>query len=504
MNLASRFSSTPEDDPGPGSLAELEARLKRDFALLTEPPAKDWLAPTIHPGYGPVLDVAIIGAGMAGLSAAFALKRLGIRRMRLFDRAPEGSEGPWASYARMETLRSPKELVGPALGLPNLTFRAWFEAQFGREAWDAVYRIPRLQWMDYLRWYRRMLDVPVENETELVDLAGDGDLVLLTLRSGAGEKKVAARRLILANGRDGLGGPAIPEIFRTFDRKLWNHTRDEIDFEALRGKDIAVIGAGSSAADNAAQALETGAGRVAMLIRRPDIPRINKGMGITSPGMSLGFASLKLEERWSILQYIADQSVPPPHNSMLRCSRHRNFSVIARCAVRAVSREDGKAVLDTTRGRLAFDHVILGTGFTLDWQARPELRAIAPYALRWRDRFTPEGQPDYAQGDHPFVGPAFEFLQKNPGSAPWIERVHCFTFAATLNHGPISGDIPGISVGAQRVADGVASALFAEDYEETWRRLVGHDKPELLGDEWMLDEDVGAFFAPAPSEETKA
>jgi cation diffusion facilitator CzcD-associated flavoprotein CzcO len=59
--------------------------------------------------------VAIIGAGMAGLAAAFALKRLGISNVRLFDRAPRGCEGPWVTYARMQTLRSPPELTGPTL-----------------------------------------------------------------------------------------------------------------------------------------------------------------------------------------------------------------------------------------------------------------------------------------------------------------------------------------------------------------------------------------------------
>ena len=39
-----------------------------------------------------MLDVAIIGAGMGGLSAAFALKRLGVRNMQLFDRSAEGFE----------------------------------------------------------------------------------------------------------------------------------------------------------------------------------------------------------------------------------------------------------------------------------------------------------------------------------------------------------------------------------------------------------------------------
>ena len=179
------------NDPGPATLAELEARLRRDFEQLVLPPAKDWLEPRTHAEHGAVLDVAVIGAGMSGLAAAFALKCLAVRSLRIFDRSVEGFEGPWATYARMETLRSPPELSGPAFGLSNLTFRAWFEAQFGLAAWKEVHRIPRLQWMDYLRWYRRMIDVPIENETELTDIGGDGEFVILTLRSGARTRSIA-------------------------------------------------------------------------------------------------------------------------------------------------------------------------------------------------------------------------------------------------------------------------------------------------------------------------
>lgn len=486
---------TAAPDPGPRSLAELEARFARDLDLLTIPPAKEWLEPRVHPEWGPVLDVAIVGAGMGGLSAAFALKRLGVRSLRIFDRSPAGFEGPWATYARMEVLRSPPELTGPALGLASLTFRAWFEAQFGRAAWDKVHRIPRLQWMDYLRWYRRMIDVPVDNETELLDLSGDKDTVLLTLRSASGTRRLAARRLVLANGRDGLGGPYVPEMFRALDRRHVAHSSDDIDFAALRGKTVAVIGAGASAVDNAAEALEAGASRVAMLVRRPDVPRINKGMGIGSPGMWAGFNRLTLAQRWSIVQYIDDQAIPPPRDSMLRCSRHKNFSIIARCAPRAVSIRDGRVLLDTTRGLLAFDYLILATGFTVDWNRRPELALLAPHILLWRDRFAPDGRGDYAQAEQPFLGPDLEFLERAPGAAPWVTRVHCFTFPAFMSHGPITGDIPAISVGAERIANGVAGALFAEDYDQTWRRMLAWDTPELRGDEYVLDEDVGKFAA---------
>ena len=140
----------------PASLDDLEQLLKRDFELLNLPPV-NWVVPRAPGDHGAVLDVAIIGAGMAGLAAGFALVKLGIRHIRLFDAAPPGLEGPWGTYARMETLRSPKQLTGPALGFANLTFRAWFEAQFGATAWADLDKIPRLQWLDYLRWYRRMV-----------------------------------------------------------------------------------------------------------------------------------------------------------------------------------------------------------------------------------------------------------------------------------------------------------------------------------------------------------
>ncbi|MFX5207076.1 hypothetical protein ABTC99_20665, partial [Acinetobacter baumannii] len=87
------------------------------------------------------------------LAAAAALILRGIRDIRLIDGNPPGREGPWVTYARMDTLRSPKTLAGPALGIPSLTFRAWYEATFGATAWDALYKIPNATWQNYLGWF---------------------------------------------------------------------------------------------------------------------------------------------------------------------------------------------------------------------------------------------------------------------------------------------------------------------------------------------------------------
>lgn len=468
----------PDPDHGPRSLNELEARLARDLELLTLPPA-DWVPPRDG-----VLDVAIIGAGMAGLTAAFALRKVGVSNIRLFDRAPLGQEGPWATYARMETLRSPKTLVGPALGFANLTFRAWFEAQFGRAAWDDLGKIPRLQWLDYLNWFRRVTNPPVDNDTHLLGLSGDADAVTLRLRGPEGEREVVARRVILANGRDGLGGPFVPPFWKGVDKRFWSHAHERIDFAALAGKTVAVLGAGAGAVDNAAEALEAGAAKVCMLIRRAEVPRVNKGLGAGHPGIVLGFHKLSDERRWDQNQYIADTAVPAPHNSMLRCSRHANFALLTNCAINAATADGDRLILDTARGTTTVDHVILATGFAVDWAQRPELAAVAESTLLWRDRYVAPGKEDSEFAAHPYLGPDFEFLERKPGEAPWLSRLHAFNFAAVLSHGKVTGDIPAISAGAERLADAIATKLFIEDYDHHWRRLHAFETPELLGDEW--------------------
>ncbi len=109
------------DHPG---LIRLETSLRQGLERLNHPPAA-WTPEITAPDGRPALDVLIVGGGMNGLAAAFALRRQGLHAIRQIDRRPAGLEGPWLTYARMEMLRSPKHLTGPAMGIPDLTFRAW-------------------------------------------------------------------------------------------------------------------------------------------------------------------------------------------------------------------------------------------------------------------------------------------------------------------------------------------------------------------------------------------
>lgn len=476
-------SSSSATLPAVDGLAALEARLRQDLAWL-DLPAKPWVPQRLHDGE-PVLDVAVIGGGMAGLAACAMLTQLGIAA-RIYDRAPAGYEGPWATTARMETLRSPKQLTGPALGLPALTFRAWFEAQFGRDAWDALDKIPRLQWMDYLRWYRRVLALDVRNDhrVDLVLPRADG-LVELRMTAPQGPLRVLARRVVLATGRDGLGGAYLPPFAQTLTRCVRAHSSDELDYGTLRGKRVGVVGAGASAMDSAATALEAGAASVDLLIRRAEMPRINKSKGSNNPGLTHGHYDLPDEWKWRLRHYINAQQVPPPRGSTLRVSRHPNARFHLGCPIESVEQRGKTLHVATPRGVFELDFLLLSTGFRVDFAARPEFAAIAPHIRLWSQRLRPQpGQEDQELSDSPDLGPVFEFQEKTPGDCPGLSRVHCFCYPAALSHGTISGDIPAISDGARRLAQGIASLLYREDVASHFAALERYAEPELFGDEW--------------------
>ena len=467
----------------PQGLDALEARVHQDLAWL-DLPAKDWVPETTLNGE-PVLPVAIIGGGMSGMAACAALRFMGVQA-EIFDQSPAGFEGPWATTARMETLRSPKQLTGPALGKPSLTFRAWFESQFGLEAWDALDKIPRLQWMDYLRWFRKVLALPVHNAHRVLAVRPRGDgVVQLDLHSPEGERTVFARHVVLATGRDGLGGAYVPAFAGDLPRERWAHSSDTMDYHQLVGKRVGVVGAGASAMDSAATALESGAASVELLIRRSDIPRVNKGKGAGSPGLTHGHLRLPDAWKWKIRHYINVQQVPPPRGSTLRVSRNAHAHFNLGTAIERMEWTGEEIRVHTSKGVFHLDFVIFSTGFRIDWTSRSEFAPFAAHVRNWSDRFEhPQGEDDQELADSPDLGPAFELQPKTPGACPGLERIHAFSYPAALTHGTVSGDIPAISVGAERLAQGIASTLYAEDVEWHFEKLQAFSEPEVFGDEW--------------------
>ncbi|MFN0304845.1 MAG: FAD/NAD(P)-binding protein [Burkholderiales bacterium] len=466
----------------PIGLERLAAEVRRDLGCLNYPPA-DWLSAIASPDGTPLLDVLIVGGGMCGQTTAFALLREGITNIRIIDRAPRGLEGPWATYARMETLRSPKHVIGPDLGVPSLTFRRWYEAQFGDEGWDALYKIPRLAWRDYLLWLRGVLALRIDNEIRLVSLKPEHDSVQAELAGPSGTEVIRARRVVLAMGRDGSGAPRWPE-FPSFDRRAAQgrvfHAADEIDFSSLAGARIGVLGAGATAFDNGATALEAGAAKVTLFARRPVLPQINKSKWAAFPGFQHGFVALPDALRWRFLTYIQDEQVPPPHETVLRCDRHSGFSLRLGEPWLDLLASTSDVSVTTPLGTYRFDVAIIATGFDIDLANRPEIAAFRDEIQLWRDHVTADEANRFPEAArNPYLGAGFELLARDPGATSALGRIHVFNGGSTMSHGQLAGDIPGLATGAVRLAIAIARGLFVESSARLYAALQAFDDREL-------------------------
>jgi cation diffusion facilitator CzcD-associated flavoprotein CzcO len=244
--------------------------------------------------------------------------------------------------------------------------------------------------------------------------------------------------------------------------------------------------------DNAATALEEGAARLDMFVRRPALPRVNKFTGISSAGVVHGFAGLPDDWKWRFLHHVLGAQTPPPRDSTLRVFRHPNAHLHLGSPILSATQTDEGLRVETPTGYFDLDFLIFATGFQVDFTARPELACLAPFIRLWGDREDAATWPESAElAASPDLAPDFAFQERQPGTCPALSRVHCFNYPSTLSHGKLTGDIPAVSAGAQRLARALARHFFVEDRETHFAQLQAYDVPELLGDEWQTHRQFG-------------
>ena len=461
------------------SLTDLQAEVARDLARLDHG-GPDWARPRRH-AEGAVYDVVIVGAGQSGLGAAFGLLRERISNILVIDENPAGLEGPWDTYARMETLRTPRSLTGIDLGLPSLTFRAYWEAREGAQAWETLGKIPRKAWMDYLRWFRQVLDLPVRNGAKLtlVEPIGDG-LHRLHLE---GQAPVLARKVVLATGIQGGGEWHTPAMVRdAVSPGRYAHTSQAIDYEALRGRRIAILGAGASAFDNASTALAAGAAEVHVFVRRKALPRVNPIRFMERAAMAPRFPALDEAAKYAVMASFLRRNQPPTTDMFDRAAAYPGFHLHLGSPWTEL-RETPEGVLVTTPfGEERFDFLVLSTGLVTDPALRPELRLVAPAIARWSDRYTPPpAQANPVIDAHPFLGPGFQFLPREPEDAELLHGLFAFNYSALISLGLSAAALSGLKHALPRLIAGVADQLFRDDAAEILADYEAFEEIEFVG-----------------------
>jgi NADPH-dependent 2,4-dienoyl-CoA reductase/sulfur reductase-like enzyme len=363
-------------------------------------------------------NLVIIGAGPYGLACAGFLRHSGVEP-RVFGEPM----GFWRSrMPRGMLLRSRRRsshIADPTLAL---TIERYEESTGARLPEPIELR----KYLGYADWYRRNA-VPEIDDRRVKQVDRVDGSFRLTLQDG---DVIFASRVVVAAGLAPFAWR--PSPLGELPEDLVSHSADHLDFQALSGKRVMVVGAGQSALESAALLHEAGAD-VEIVARAPGIvwlpgdhhPGIRARMRrlLRPPtdvgGMRSGWmaAAPELLRRapGGLRPAVTRRCVVPMGAAWLRSRLEQVPIALGRGIASAGSRGARvRVVLDDGTAREA-DHVLLGTGFRVDVAKYPFL---SPELIRDLDLV----------GGYPRLGPGLE------ASVPGL---HFVGAPATLSYGPL-------------------------------------------------------------------
>lgn len=474
----------------PDAKARLEAlslRIKEDVNVTKH--QRSWI-PRPESDDANVLDVLIIGGGQAGLGVAFAMKRENIDRVLVVDEGDDPNRiGPWKRYARMHTLRSPKHMKGIELDVPSLHVQRWFEACYGENAWKETNLIPRVDWNDYLVFYRWVTGVQVRHQCKVTGVhkpeSCNGPFLVTMNRTDipdvSTQETVMARRVVFAMGLIGGGAIHVPTMIQQLPKRAWCHTEEEFDFSKFKDKRVAVLGAGASGFDNAGTALEAGASHVKVFMRRQTVPRSNPLRWMEFPGMQEHYYDLTDEQKLEFSLFNNGLPQPPTQHTIWRCYEHPNFELRSSEQWTDII-VDGNELIIQTRNKegdqcvYSFDYIIAATGYKVDLSLRPELKEFLNDIKCWKEAYPPSANTPVATS--PYLGPGFEFTPRD-GAPAWISRLYHFSTGARASMGVSGNQLSGIYGGIKRMAWSIATSITRENWNTLMKEFKEFEHIEV-------------------------
>jgi cation diffusion facilitator CzcD-associated flavoprotein CzcO len=381
-------------------------------------------------------DVAIVGAGPYGLSAAAHLSHVPGLQIRLFGEPMSF----WAQHMPEEMcLRSP--WAASHLSDPNgrLSLEAFRELQGNGHV---AAPIRAVDFIRYGRWFHEQVGLaPEPHKVMRIGPAANG--YRLHLEDG---NALHARRVVVAGGIQPF--TQRPAAFSGLPASLVTHSSEQRDFHKFGGKDVLVIGCGTSALEAAGFMNKAGA-RTELVMRGPGIrwPRqwlhespvwwMFYGKGDVGPAlMSLVIQRPTLFRRLprQIQTWWGRRAIRPSALPRLKPTIDGVTLTAGLSPVRArVQGERLRVWLSDGTERIV-DHVVLGTGYRVDVRKYPFL---GPDLL---------GQLDTVDG-YPRLDAGFET------SCP---ALHFLGAPAAWSFGPLMRFVAGTEFSARALAQRVA------------------------------------------------
>jgi hypothetical protein len=445
----------PERSDAADRLRALENAVRSDLEVLKYPSV-----PLPYERRADVLEVAIIGGGQNGKAMAFGLRRHGCHNVKVFDRNPKGLQGPWRTYARNHLLRTDKDSVGGLdWGFPNLHFQRWADAKFGEDYYRSIRKIPRVLWAEYLDWYGGLLNLPIEYNVWVKDIAWRPASDCFELQTSRGQ--VQAQFVVVCTGIESAGNGFIPPLVQdNLPADVYAHTMEDIPAEKLESRDVVVMGGGAGAFDTANVALRAGARSVDLMVRRPNLPAIHRVCwGSKWDGYHRHYIELPDHVKWAYSLADLELGVPPPRHTYYEAIGDDRFRIYGSAGIDALCYR-GERIFGVYGGsEFSHDFMVCGTGSRNSLADQDELKSISPLVRLWKDVYLPNGMATRPELElSPYLGKALQFLPKDLADE-FVSRVY-YLCSGVAHLSGFRCNLSALQYAASRVCHDISRSLF--------------------------------------------
>ncbi len=464
-----------------GNLENLEKEAKKELEYLNFPPRENWIPERFTSHGEKIHDVLIIGGGQTGITIGFSLMKEKVSNILIIDENDPNCEGPWLSHARMETLRTPKYTIGPDCDIPSLTVRAWFEAKYGKEKWDEITFVPRLDWAEYLCWLRSFIKLPTVNNTKVGSIKWSQEencfAVPCKNTKTKSEQLVYAKKIVLATGLQGSGEWTVPDhIKNNIPHGFYFHTSDHIDFSQFKGKKVGILGGGPCAFDNAYLASQY-ADEVHMFFKKSKLVNLHVFLWGEFVGFQ-HFVALPDESKWQFISKMYEIGQPATPQAVEAVRSRKNIIMHFDSPWNDSELVDLKPVVITPKGRHKLDYLIVAIGWITNLDLRPELKEMKDKIALWSDKYTPpENKRHEALLRAPYLVKGYCFSEKEPGSAPYLNSIFNMTGGALVSTGFSAGTgISGMRYSIRVLVNEIVDQLFVDDKDYHYETLENYNQ----------------------------
>jgi cation diffusion facilitator CzcD-associated flavoprotein CzcO len=305
-------------------------------------------------------SVVVIGAGQAGLSVGYYLRRLGLdpgNDFVMLDRGP-GTGGAWQN--RWEALR-----LGYAHRVNDLPGMDELGISFD----TADRQVPAKQIVaEYYARYEEHYDLKVVRPANVTKVVQELEGFVVTFEGEFGTREVSSEVIVNATGT--WGSPFVPwypGMNEFTGRHL--HTVDYLDAAEFEGKDVVVVGGGTSAIGFLME-LENVAGSITWVARRPVEFLEDQELNIEAGVSAVAMQDEAAREGRALPSIVSTTGVPRTRRIQAAIDRGL-LNVVPR-----FSTIEPEGIRWSNGAYQHADAIIWATGF------RPELRHLAPLKLR--------------------------------------------------------------------------------------------------------------------------